>query len=129
MISEAGDGNAEEKPAKQVELEALLAAPEGFGDDVPSIPILTPAVAQFERSLIVERVRAGLLHARAQGRRLGRPPLRLLTPEEVTKLRRERIRTKAPFRKLATKYGISVFTAHKLCVHNGRMRFSNLAAD
>ena len=38
MISEAGDGNAEEKPAKQVELEALLAAPEGFGDDVPIDP-------------------------------------------------------------------------------------------
>ena len=33
-----GDGNAEEKPVKQVELEALLAAPEGFGDDVPIDP-------------------------------------------------------------------------------------------
>jgi len=34
-ISEAKGGKAEEKPVKQVELEALLAAPEGFGDDVP----------------------------------------------------------------------------------------------
>jgi putative DNA-invertase from lambdoid prophage Rac len=31
------------------------------------------AVAELERNLIVERVRAGLLHARAKGKRLGRP--------------------------------------------------------
>lgn len=37
-IREAKEGKAEEKPVKQVELEALLAAPEGFGDDVPVDP-------------------------------------------------------------------------------------------
>jgi hypothetical protein len=37
-IREAKGGKAEEKPVKQVELEALLAAPEGFGDDVPIDP-------------------------------------------------------------------------------------------
>lgn len=31
------------------------------------------AVAQFERDLTVERVRAGIAHARAQGKRIGRP--------------------------------------------------------
>ena len=31
------------------------------------------AVAELERSLIVERVRAGLRHAKARGKRLGRP--------------------------------------------------------
>src|SRR5262245_8174090 len=40
------------------------------------------AVAQFERSLIGERVRSGLANARAKGRVLGRPPLRKLTREE-----------------------------------------------
>jgi hypothetical protein len=34
-IHAAKGGMAEEKPVKQVELDALLAAPEGFGDDVP----------------------------------------------------------------------------------------------
>jgi hypothetical protein len=34
-INAAKGGKAEEKPVKQVELDALLAAPEGFGDDVP----------------------------------------------------------------------------------------------
>jgi DNA invertase Pin-like site-specific DNA recombinase len=33
------------------------------------------AVAELERSLIAERVRAGLRNARAKGKRLGRPPM------------------------------------------------------
>jgi hypothetical protein len=37
-ISEAKGGKSDEKPVKQVELQALLAAPEGFGDDVPVDP-------------------------------------------------------------------------------------------
>src|SRR5215472_8590896 len=35
------------------------------------------AMAEFERSLIQERVRAGLRNARAKGRRLGRPTVRV----------------------------------------------------
>src|SRR3989454_5716307 len=35
------------------------------------------AIAQLERSLIVERVRAGLRRARAEGKRLGRPRLKI----------------------------------------------------
>jgi DNA invertase Pin-like site-specific DNA recombinase len=78
------------------------------------------AIAQWERSLIVERVKAGLQHARSQGKRLGRPPLRVLKRKDVAELRKERKRTKAPFRELAAKYGITVFTAHKLCVRSGK---------
>jgi len=37
-IREAKSGRPDEKPVKQVELQALLAAPEGFGDDVPVDP-------------------------------------------------------------------------------------------
>ncbi len=37
-IRETKSGKTGEKPVKQVELEALLAAPEGFGDDVPVDP-------------------------------------------------------------------------------------------
>jgi DNA invertase Pin-like site-specific DNA recombinase len=71
-------------------------------------------VAEFERDLLKERVRAGIAQARRDGKRLGRPPLRVLTAEDITKLRRERSRTKITFRELAAKYGISVFTAHAL---------------
>jgi len=42
------------------------------------------AVAQFERSLIGERVKSGLANARANGKVLGRPPLRKLTTTEIT---------------------------------------------
>lgn len=73
------------------------------------------SVSEIERSLIGERVRAGIQHARSLGKRLGRPPLRVLSASDVSALRRERARTKAPFRTLAKKYGISIFTAHKLC--------------
>lgn len=37
-IRETKNGRGAEKPVKQVEIEALLAAPEGFGDDVPVNP-------------------------------------------------------------------------------------------
>lgn len=37
-IGEIRVGKADEKPVKLVELDALLAAPEGFGDDVPIDP-------------------------------------------------------------------------------------------
>ena len=44
------------------------------------------AVAELERSLIAERVRAGLRHARAKGKRLGRPT-KHVDPAMVAQLR------------------------------------------
>jgi DNA invertase Pin-like site-specific DNA recombinase len=38
---------------------------------------LTSAFAEFERSLIAERTRAGIAAARRRGARLGRPPARI----------------------------------------------------
>jgi DNA invertase Pin-like site-specific DNA recombinase len=73
------------------------------------------AVAQFERSLIGERVKSGLANARAKGIVLGRPPLRRLSRAETRQLRRERMQGKVPFRVLAKKFGVSVWTAHTLC--------------
>lgn len=73
------------------------------------------AVAQFERSLIGERVKSGLANARAKGKMLGRPPLRKLTRNEVAEIRRQRAQGKLPFRTLAQKFGVSVWTAHRLC--------------
>lgn len=37
--------------------------------------VIIGAIAELERSLIVERVRAGMRRARLEGQRLGRPPL------------------------------------------------------
>ncbi|HEV8417043.1 MAG TPA: recombinase family protein [Bryobacteraceae bacterium] len=44
------------------------------------------AFAQFERELIRERVRSGMAHARAMGKRIGRPRA-LIDREKVTQLR------------------------------------------
>jgi DNA invertase Pin-like site-specific DNA recombinase len=76
---------------------------------------LLATMAKQERLRMAERVRAGLQTARRQGIRLGRPPLRVLRSDEVAQLRKERARTKMPFRKLATKWGLSVWTVHTLC--------------
>lgn len=46
------------------------------------------AMAEFERSLIQERVRAGLRAARARGKRLGRPPVGV-DPHTILALRSE----------------------------------------
>jgi DNA invertase Pin-like site-specific DNA recombinase len=78
------------------------------------------AVAQFERSLIAERVKAGLDHARKNGTVLGRPSLRKLTAKEIRELRHKRIQQRVPFRSLAAEFGISVWTAHVLCRRSNR---------
>jgi DNA invertase Pin-like site-specific DNA recombinase len=77
------------------------------------------AVAQFERSLIAERVKSGLANARASGKILGRPPLRKLTGKEIADLRRQREKERLTFRVLAQKFGVSVWTAHNLCSRRG----------
>jgi len=77
-------------------------------------------MAEFERSLIAERVKAGLEHARKNGRILGRPPLRKLTKKEIALLRADRAQRKLPFRTLAEKFGVSVWTAHQLCSSHKR---------
>jgi DNA invertase Pin-like site-specific DNA recombinase len=73
------------------------------------------AMAEFERSLIQERVISGLRNANLKGKRLGRPALRQLTADEIAKLRSDRKRKQLPFRELAKKFGVSVWTAHNLC--------------
>ena len=71
------------------------------------------AVAELERSLTAERVRAGLRNARAKGIRLGRPPLKRLSVADIRQLRSDR-RKGMPFKKLAQRHGTSVWTAFQV---------------
>jgi DNA invertase Pin-like site-specific DNA recombinase len=73
------------------------------------------AIAQFERSLIADRTRAGLAEARRRGQRLGRPPLKELNTADVQRLRKERKQSGTSFKNLARYYGVSVWTAFYLC--------------
>jgi DNA invertase Pin-like site-specific DNA recombinase len=45
------------------------------------------AVAEFERELLRERVKAGMAQARRAGKRIGRPALRRFSPGEVERIR------------------------------------------
>ena len=49
---------------------------------------LLAVFAAFEREILGERVRAGLAHARQNGKRLGRPATAALHTDQVRKLRR-----------------------------------------
>ena len=66
--------------------------------------------SQFEREMVQERVKAGLRRAKAQGKRLGRPPVPPVQVEKIKALRQEGL----SYRKIAKRMGLSVFTCHKL---------------
>ena len=90
---------------------------------------LLATMAKQERVRIGERVRAGLRRVRNEGRKLGRPPLTVLTPDALAALRRERTKNKSTFRVIAQKFGVSLFTAHRLCTvpNTHRRRGSDFA--
>jgi DNA invertase Pin-like site-specific DNA recombinase len=67
------------------------------------------AMAEFERALIQERVKAGIRNAKAKGRRLGRPKV-VVDKNEVLALRD----SGASWRAIAGKLGIGVGTAHRI---------------
>lgn len=67
----------------------FMSLTEGVDTTTPAGQLLfhiVGAVAQFERDLIAERVRAGMAHARAMGKRIGRPRP-IVDVEAVSKLR------------------------------------------
>ncbi len=74
--------------------------------------------AEFERSLIQERVRAGLERARARGKRLGRPPS--LTPAQVDGVRHDRSEGTS-LRQLAAKYGTTTGTVQRVLAANAEV--------
>ncbi len=78
------------------------------------------AMAEFERSLIQERVKAGLRNARAKGKRLGRPRA------VVDETRIDRLRASgASWRAVAEKLGVGVGTVHRIA----QRRSKNLCGD
>ena len=73
------------------------------------------AVAELERSLIAERVKAGMRNARAKGKSIGRPPLTYLSLEARKAIAKAYRQRKGSLRHLAAQYGTSVGTV-KRCV-------------
>jgi DNA invertase Pin-like site-specific DNA recombinase len=75
------------------------------------------AVAELERSLIVERVRAGLRNARAKGKILGRPR-KIVDPARIASLRAQGL----SLRGIAAELGIGVATLHRASVPCSKIR-------
>jgi DNA invertase Pin-like site-specific DNA recombinase len=75
------------------------------------------AVAELERSLIVERVRAGLRNARAKGKRLGRPKS-VVDTSRVAALRSQGL----GWKKIATELGIGVGTLYRLALDGSKIQ-------
>jgi DNA invertase Pin-like site-specific DNA recombinase len=71
------------------------------------------AVAELERSLIAECVRAGMRNARAKGAKIGRPPLRLLGIEDRKAIAKAHRQGKSSFRELAKRFETSVGTVQR----------------
>jgi DNA invertase Pin-like site-specific DNA recombinase len=74
-----------------------------------AIVVIIGAIAELERNLIVERVRAGMRRARLEGRHIGRKPLEL----DRTSILRDRERGQS-LGQLAKSHGISRTTVHRV---------------
>jgi len=72
------------------------------------------AVAELERSLVAERVRAGLRNARAKGTRLGRPPKKEFSENEATAIRTARDEGQASVRELARRFKTTEYAVAKI---------------
>jgi DNA invertase Pin-like site-specific DNA recombinase len=75
------------------------------------------AVAELERSLIVERVKAGLRNAQAKGKRLGRPR-RILDASSIAALRASGL----GWRAIAKQLGVGVGTLYRTVLGRSKTR-------
>jgi DNA invertase Pin-like site-specific DNA recombinase len=73
--------------------------------------------AEFERSIIAERVRAGLARARAEGKRLGRPPPIAPELEKQIKAALDKPGRTEGVRKIAVRFGVDPSTVQKISVN------------
>jgi DNA invertase Pin-like site-specific DNA recombinase len=71
---------------------------------------VTGAFAEFERSMIRQRVHAGLRRAVAKGKRLGRPPIKPAIEERI----REALRDGLSIRKTAARFGVNKSTVQRV---------------
>jgi DNA invertase Pin-like site-specific DNA recombinase len=69
--------------------------------------------AEFERSIVQERVRAGLKRARSEGKRLGRPPLAPAVVERIRAALNKPGRTEG-VRRIAARFGVDPSTVQRI---------------
>jgi DNA invertase Pin-like site-specific DNA recombinase len=82
------------------------------------------AMAEFERSLIVERVKAGIRNARAKGKKLGRPRAEI-RGSEIDALRA----SGASWRAIAKEMGVGVGTVHRIGLRRSKNLCGHTSSD
>jgi len=110
----------EAAPAASLPVGELQAKGVGFESPTERIDTITAtgelvfhlfaSLAQFERNLIRERTRAGLVSARARGRKGGRPPK--LGPKELREIRALLRDPDVTVSSIAKRYGVSRVTLY-----------------
>jgi DNA invertase Pin-like site-specific DNA recombinase len=75
------------------------------------------AVAELERGLIVERVKAGLRNARAKGKVLGRPK-KILDTRRIATLRGQGV----GWKRIAAEMGVGVGTIYRVALEGSKIR-------
>ena len=73
--------------------------------------VIAGAFGEWERGMIQERIKAGLQRAKAQGKKLGAPPV----PEKTATMVKEMHEVGMSFRKIGRELGIHHSTVSKLC--------------
>jgi len=105
----------------------FISLTEGVDTTTPAGQLLFSifgAVAQFERDLIMERVRAGIAHARSLGKQIGRPRVQV-DIEQVTRLRNEKL----SLRTIAWKLDIPVSRVRRALARNTSMSGSEVQSS
>jgi DNA invertase Pin-like site-specific DNA recombinase len=75
------------------------------------------AVAELERGLIVERVKAGLRNAKAKGKQLGRPR-KIVDTKRIAALRAKGV----GWKRIAAEMGVGVGTIYRVAMKSSKIR-------
>jgi len=86
------------------------------------------AMAEFERALIVERVKAGMRNARAKGRRIGRPSRVPVTNQLRFQIAEAHDQGEGSLRAIALRFGTSLGTVQR-CIASYQRGSSRSAAN
>jgi DNA invertase Pin-like site-specific DNA recombinase len=115
------------------DLVAFLSELHAFGIDL-FLHTTTPAgkamfqmlgdFAEFERSIIQERLRAGLQRAKREGKRLGRPPIADKLAERI----RAALAGRMSVRKTAAKFEVNPSTVQRIAHPFGSAEHGGVAA-
>ncbi|ABL68212.1 recombinase family protein [Paracoccus denitrificans] len=99
----------EELGERGVEFQSLCESLDTASSGGRLVFHIMAALAEFERSLISERTKAGMQEARDRGLRLGRPPS--MTRDQVAEAMRES--GKLPIKEVAVRYNVSPRTLRR----------------